>query len=225
MVEKLIRCCCVLDINPIVFCEVIYYSITYNLSANHLRQTSFESLVPFVDILRTSPCYIAFLEHNISTDTYIIDRTDDSITIPGIYKGSVTSFPNMTVTVERKVPDMAFITECNNRLWGCSTDGHEIYCCKLGDVKNWNCFRGTSTDSWAATVGSDGKWTGAITYLGYPMFFKEDGLIKISVSGSGAHQTKETVCRGVQSGSDRSLAIINETLFYKSRSAICAYDG
>ena len=131
----------------------------------------------------------------------------------------------MTLTAERKVPDMAFVTECNNRLWGCSKDGHEIYCCKLGDVKNWNSFAGISTDSWAVTVGSDGKFTGAITFLGYPMFFKEDSLIKISVSGTGAHQTKETKCRGVQRGSERSLAIVNETLLYKSTTGIVAYSG
>jgi hypothetical protein len=134
-------------------------------------------------------------------------------------------FMNKNLKVERKVPDMAFITECNNRLWGCSQDGHELYCCKLGDVKNWNVFAGISTDAWAATVGSDGKFTGAITYLGYPMFFKEDGLIKIGVSGTGGHQVKETKCRGVQRGSEQSLAILNETLFYKSTSGVCAYNG
>ena len=160
-----------------------------------------------------------------STNTYIVDRTDDSITIPGIFKGSITEFTEMTIKVERKVPDMAFITECNNRLWGCSKDGHEIYCCKLGDVKNWNCFRGVSTDSWAATIGSDGKFTGAITYLGYPIFFKEDSLIKIAVSATGGHQTKETICRGVQNGSSRSLTVLNEILYYKSVSGVCGYNG
>ena len=160
-----------------------------------------------------------------STNTYIVDRTDDCITIPGIYKGRVEPFTNISLVVERKVPDMEHITECNNRLWGCSKDGHEIYCCKLGDVKNWNCFRGNSTDSWAATVGSDGKFTGAITYLGYPMFFKEDSILKIAVSATGGHQTKETKCRGVQLGSDKSLAILNEVLYYKSPTAICAYNG
>ena len=160
-----------------------------------------------------------------STNTYIIDRTDNSITIPGIISEKFTSFYDMVITVERKVPDMAFITECNNRLWGCSTDGHEIYCCKLGDVKNWNCFRGIATDSWAATIGSDGQFTGAITYLGYPMFFKEDCILKIAVSSTGGHQTKETRCRGVQSGSEGSLAILNEVLYYKSSSGVCGYNG
>ena len=160
-----------------------------------------------------------------STNTYIVDRTDNSITIPGIYSGKTEAFTEMELTIERKVPEMEFITECNNRLWGCSKDGHEIYCCKLGDVKNWNCFRGASTDSWAATIGSDGKFTGATTYLGYPMFFKEDSLIKISVSAIGGHQTKETRCRGVQSGSERSLSILNEILYYKSSMGVCGYNG
>lgn len=164
-----------------------------------------------------------------STNTFIVDKTDDSITIPGIYKATETdgsdAYAETTFIVERKVPDLAYITECNNRLWGCSADGHKIYCCKLGDVKNWNCFRRMSTDSWAATIGSDGKFTGAITFLGYPMFFKEDSLIKISVSPAGAHQTKETRCRGVQKGSERSLSILNETLYYKSTTSVCGYNG
>ena len=161
----------------------------------------------------------------VSTNTVIVDKTDNAITIAGIISKEVILDYSTSISIERKVPDMAFITECNNRLWGCSKDGHEIYCCKLGDVKNWNCFAGISTDSWAATIGSDGKFTGAITYLGYPMFFKEDSLIKISVSASGGHQTKETKCRGVQKGSERSLAILNETLYYKSSTCVCAYNG
>lgn len=161
-----------------------------------------------------------------STNTYLLDRTDNSIVIPGLLGKVGENAPKtIELTVERNVPEMEFITECNNRLWGCSKDGHEIYCCKLGDVKNWNCFRGISTDSWAATIGSDGKFTGAITYLGYPMFFKEDGLIKISVSSTGGHQTKETKCRGVQRGSDRSLSILNETLYYKASTCVCGYNG
>lgn len=159
----------------------------------------------------------------ISTNTQIVDKDDDNITIIGLLDKTYTL--NGYFKVERKVPDMAFITECNNRLWGCSQDGHELYCCKLGDVKNWNVFAGISTDSWAATVGSDGKFTGAITYLGYPMFFKEDSLIKIGVSGTGGHQVKETKCRGVQMGSERSLSILNETLYYKSTNSVCAYNG
>lgn len=160
----------------------------------------------------------------LSTNTTILEKEENSITITGILDEN-KHFSNLTLVVMRKVPDMEFVIECNNRLWGCSRDGHEIYCCKLGDVKNWNYFEGLSTDSWAVTIGSDGKFTGAITYMGNPIFFKEDSLIKIYVSGTGAHQVKETKLRGVQEGSEKSLAIVNETLFYKSTTGVMAYTG
>lgn len=38
-------------------------------------------------------------------------------------------------------------------------------------------------------------------------------------------QIQTTDCRGVQKGCHGSLAIVNETLYYKSRSSVCAYDG
>ena len=39
------------------------------------------------------------------------------------------------------------------------------------------------------------------------------------------YQVLTTACRGVQKGCSRSLAIVNETLLYKSRAAVCAFDG
>ena len=38
-------------------------------------------------------------------------------------------------------------------------------------------------------------------------------------------QIQSVACRGVEKGSGESLAIVNETLFYKGRNGICAYDG
>ena len=159
-----------------------------------------------------------------SVNTVVKERTDDSITIVGIIDKAVT-LESADLVAERKIPDLAYVTECNNRLWGCSKDGHEIYCTKLGDVNNWYVYEGIATDSWAVTVGSDGKFTGAITYSGMPMFFKEDGFIKISVSSTGAHQLKETKCRGVQEGSSKSLTIVNETLYYKSPTCVMSTNG
>ena len=39
------------------------------------------------------------------------------------------------------------------------------------------------------------------------------------------YRIQDTACRGVQKGCEKSLAIVNEVLYYKSRSAVCAYDG
>jgi len=136
-----------------------------------------------------------------------------------------------SVTISRTIPEMDYVCECQNRLWGCYygiTNGetvNEIYCCALGDFKNWRQYMGLSTDSWTGSVGSDGQWTGAVNYLGYPTFFKENRIHRVTVSTEGAHRIDETVCRGVQKGSSKSLVVVNETLYYKSRSDICAYQG
>ena len=136
-----------------------------------------------------------------------------------------------TVTVKRAVPDMDYVCEAQNRIWGCKygmVDGkavNELYCCKLGDFRNWRVYAGISTDAWAASVGSDGAWTGCANYLGYPTFFKENVIHRIAISSAGAHQVTETVGRGVQNGSGKSLCVVNEVLYYKAREGVCAYDG
>jgi hypothetical protein len=159
--------------------------------------------------------------------------SDNYLVITGILDEVATqTVAQGKVTIERKMPVMDYIVECNNRLWGCrygtNNDGevvNEIYACKQGDFRNWNCFMNLSTDSYAASCGSDGQFTGAITHLGYPLFFKENCLHKVYGDFPSNFQIQHTTCRGVQRGSHRSLAIVNEMLFYKSGSSVCAYDG
>lgn len=122
-------------------------------------------------------------------------------------------------------PKLAYATECNNRLWGCSEDGHEIYASALGEWKVWKQYKGVSTDSYAATIGSGGEFTGAITYNGNPIFFKEHSMVKITVSSTGAHQVREIACEGIQKGSAKSACVVNGVLYYKGIEGIYAYDG
>jgi urease beta subunit len=84
---------------------------------------------------------------------------------------------------------------------------------------------GLSTDSYTASVGTDGQFTGAITLPGQVLFFKENCIHKVYGNYPANFQLQNTTCRGVQRGSHKSLAIVNETLFYKSGNAVCAYDG
>jgi hypothetical protein len=156
--------------------------------------------------------------------------SNDAITVIGIVTG--TGYEETSpVTVARKVPEMDFVTECGNRVWGCKygvVDGkpiNEIYASKLGDFKNWNVFQGLSTDSYVASRGSDGVFTGAITHQGHPLFFKEDCIEKVYPSSTGAHQIVTTEARGVQKDCHRSLVTVEETVYYKSRVDVCAYSG
>ena len=158
---------------------------------------------------------------------------EDYIVVVGIIDGEIHQLTNRDnpIVIERKMPDVDFLVESGNRLWGCKyglVNGevvNEIYASKLGDFKNWNCFMGLSTDSYAASCGTDGQFTGAITHLGYPLFFKENCVHKVFGNYPANYQIQTTDCRGVQKGSSKSLAIVNEVLYYKSRNGICAYDG
>lgn len=159
-------------------------------------------------------------------------RDENYIVVVGILDTEINQTAEEgAVTIARKMPEMDFVIESGNRLWGCKygiVDGktvNEIYASKLGDFRNWNCFMGISTDSYAASCGTDGQWTGAITHLGYPLFFKENCLHKVYGTAPSSYQIQTTACRGVQKGSGKSLAIVNEVLYYKSRGGVCAYDG
>lgn len=165
----------------------------------------------------------------------ILDCSDDYITVKGTINNDawVTQKADSgSVSVERRMPNMDFIIESENRLWGCrygiATNGkmvNEIYASKLGDFKNWNSFDGISMDSYVASCGTDGPFTGAINHMGYPLFFKENCVHKVFGHYPANYQVQTTMCRGVQKNSHNSLAIVNETLFYKSIGGIMAFDG
>lgn len=166
---------------------------------------------------------------DLNSNMIILSRGDDYIVVTGILDKVTTQ--ETPVIVTRTMPTMDFIIESKNRLWGCrygeSATGeivNAIYASKLGDFKNWNCFLGISTDSWVGSVGTDGPFTGAITHAGFPIFFKESCMHKV-YGDTLPFGIQDTACRGVQRGCSRSLAIVNEVLYYKARSAVCAYDG
>ena len=130
-----------------------------------------------------------------------------------------------TVQLERRVPDLDFVTECDNRVWGCSSRENVIYACKLGDPTNWFSYRGIAEDSYAVTVGSDGPFTGAATCLGSVLFFKENALHKLYGSKPSDFQLSSLRCRGVARNAAGSLCVLNETLYYLSPDGVMAWDG
>lgn len=156
--------------------------------------------------------------------------SDNAIIVAGLINQLYTQV-GATITVKREMPAMDFVIESENRLWGCkyglvgSKTVNEIYASAQGDFKNWNKFMGISTDSYAVSVGTDGVFTGAVTYQGYPTFFKENHMHRLYGSMPSQYRVDTMACRGVQDGSGKSLAIVNERLFYKGRTDVMCYDG
>lgn len=127
------------------------------------------------------------------------------------------------ISITRSVPDVDFVMENNNRLWGCS--GSTIYASKLGDPTNWNYFNGLSMDSYAVDVGTDGDFTGCAAAGSHLVFFKENYLTKLYGSKPSNYQTLDTKADGVQKGCENSLCLLNGILYYKSRNGVMAYDS
>ena len=163
-------------------------------------------------------------------------KGDDYIVVIGIlnadetYNSDGTSQMN-PIEIRRVVPIMDYVFECNNRIWGCrygtNYDGeivNEIYACKQGDFKNWESFPNTSKDSYQLSLGADGEFTGAISYMGTPLFFKQDRIFAIYGGYPTQYQLQTTECQSVQAGGN-SLAVVDGVLYYKSINGVCAYTG
>ena len=139
-------------------------------------------------------------------------------------------------TVKFVIPPIDFVCSCKNRLWGCryglTHNGefvNEIYATALGDIHRWyNLNDGENAyadNSWIASVGHMGPFTGAVSYGGQPYFFKSDRIYGVYGTDATTFGYTELVERGVMVGCDRSPCVVGGVLYYKSLEGVVAYDG
>lgn len=143
-----------------------------------------------------------------------------------VISGSLTtSFTDSSVKFDRKVPDMDYVCERDNRLWGCSSANHEVYCCKVGDPKNWYNYESEANNAWAATVGSDGDFTGISKYGTYLIFFKEQSFHILRGEKPSNFSLLEKDQPGVRTGCSKSIVTIQQTLYYVGNDGVYQYNG
>lgn len=160
-------------------------------------------------------------EAGLNGDWILTDAGPDYILFTGILQKALTQTGE--VRVERTCPEMDFVVEKDNRLWGCSSADHEIYCCKLGDPTNWRAYQGVATDSYAVTVGTPGPFTGAAVSGSAVIFFKENCLHRVYGTQPSNFTVYVDNLRGVQHGCHKSAVRVNEYLYYKSVFDVCVY--
>lgn len=160
-------------------------------------------------------------ESGLNGDWILTDAGPDYILFTGILQKALTQAGE--VRVERTCPEMDFVVEKDNRLWGCSSADHEIYCCKLGDPTNWRAYQGVATDSYAVTVGTPGPFTGAAVSGSAVIFFKENCLHRVYGTQPSNFTVYVDNLRGVQQGCHKSAVRVNEYLYYKSVFDVCVY--
>lgn len=136
----------------------------------------------------------------------------------------------------RNFPVFDAVCVHDNRLWGCrngiqvsGTEAvNEIYCSKLGDFKTWTLSSETATlagDPYTMSVGEYGAFTGCISHRGQLLFFKDNIVYRVTGDKPTNFRIEKISESGLQKGCERSLEIIDEVLYYKSRNGVFAYDG
>ncbi len=129
------------------------------------------------------------------------------------------------VRLARSVPDLDYICSAGDRLVGVSGRDRTVYLSALGDPRNFRDYRGTRESSARLPVGSAGEFTGCAAYGGGALFFQEDCVHRLMGDRDGNFTLYTDQVAGLQAGSERSLAVLDETLYYKGREGVYAYTG
>lgn len=130
-----------------------------------------------------------------------------------------------SISVERKIPDLDYICESDNRLWGCSSSSQTIYASALGDPTNFFTYEGLTTDSYALGVGTEGPFTGCCKLSSSVLFWKESALHKLLGSYPAEYSMYAYTLEGLRAGCHKSLQVINETLYYMGLHGVYAFSG
>ena len=229
-----------------------YVKLTVNARYDMLgvvKQLNFSREIRMGDILAVKGLQIEVdgvkegITEGIHKVIKVFDRVDE---VPGVGKALVLegtmTVPSLTVeqdvtgremVVERFIPTPDFICEAGNRLWACryGDDGYghfvnEIYGSAPGDFFRWGKGAADSENSPVTLpVGTDGPWTGAVNYDGHPTFFKERCMHRVGGYTAGTFALYDVPCMGVARGAHRSLAVVRNTLYYKSTGPVMSYDG
>lgn len=161
-------------------------------------------------------CSVLVVEGQIHNDMYQFDRSSKNFSIDAVACEGVS--------FARKVPDLEYVTAHQNRLWGCNSENNEIYACVLGDPTNWRNYETVSSAAYTVSVGKYGKFTGACTYDGSIIFFKEDAIFRIYGTRPSNYQMTTLTCRGVEGNASKSIVNINEHVYYKGRDGIFLFN-
>jgi hypothetical protein len=215
--------------SSVLFTNGTLYGVATNANSLTVSSVDFNDYFKAGDAVTISGCTV-HSENNktpivreISSDGHTMAFYANVFTLNGTVTAPVAYTEPGPVTFERKMPDLEFICSNENRLWGCK--GDEIFASKMGDIFNWYVFDGLASDSWTVPVGSEGDFTGCVSYIGYPMFFKDGAIYKVLGTEPQNFETSASFSSGVQPGSGGSLAVSGDMLFYLSRNGVMSYTG
>lgn len=181
---------------------------------------------------------------------YVLD-VDESIfqcyavTASGTYPSiDATPVPSK-LTITRSMPQIDYICEKDNRLWGVVNHQHNrvwdkdagengewkefdsrmIVASSLGEPDDFYDYTGAYGGAYAVAVASEGDFTGICAYGDSVLAWKEKKLCKVMGDYPANYSMHEYVVDGLQAGAHGTQVNISETLLYKGVNGVYAYGG
>ena len=139
--------------------------------------------------------------------------------------GITMASPSGALTARTPIPDLDFICSSGNRIWGCNNSDNTIYASALGDPTDFFRYGLGDIGPYATTVGSEGPFTGICEYNNAVCVWKEKILHRILGKYPSEYYMDDSTIDGVQQGSERSLTIVGQTLYYKGVHGVYIYTG
>lgn len=154
----------------------------------------------------------------------------------------VESVGDLHLTITRAMPDMDYICEKDNRLWGVvnhqdnrvwDADTHKwktfesrlIVASSLGMPDDFYDYNGAYSGAYAVAVASEGDFTGIAPYGDAVLAWKEKRLCKVLGDYPANYSMHEYTVDGLQAGAHGTQVNISETLIYKGVNGVYAYGG
>ncbi len=154
----------------------------------------------------------------------ISKSTEKKVTFDPYSFGDAYDNTNSVCTFKKVMPDISRLCSFGDRVWGVTEDG-KIMASKYLDPTNFEYFDFSSADSFTLEAGAGGSFTASCATANYVAFFRENKIHRIT--GTKPSNYRHSVIRqnGVMSGSERSVAIIDDIVYYEGKHGFYAFDG
>ncbi len=130
-------------------------------------------------------------------------------------------------TLMRSIPLIQQSTLLNGRVVGvfCGYDNDgkfisKAYACALNNPISWSEYDGALS----ADIGGCEEFTAITEYRGDVLAFTENSIVRLKFSGEKI-SVSTLKCDGVKKREGKSVVCIDDTVYYKGKNAIYAYDG
>lgn len=154
-------------------------------------------------------------------DNFRFENTDSDMITPvcddfHFYPAGTQKYYPESIKISTVIPDFGTgAVEHNNRIWCADNSFGEIRSSALGNFKNWCDFSGLHSDSFSASVGTDGEFNACFVIDEYVYFFKENSysvLFGTRPANFGINTVSDIV--GIGKSGAKGVQVIGRRAFY-----------